>query len=110
MRLSVIVLIAVLFVGSLVISLGFLTSPEYLDIPEISNQYEKLETYKNELEKINQRNQQVLHDLEQQIQNSDDVPLDEIYEEIETIKQVIDENKIELEQVITKLSQIESDP
>ena len=110
MRLSIIVLIAVLSVGSIVISLGFLTSPEYFDIPAISNQYEKLETYKNELEKINQRNQQILHDLEQQIQNSDDVPLDEIYEEIETIKQVIDENKVELEQVITKLSQMESDP
>ena len=110
MRSSVIVLIVVLSMGSVVISLGFLTSSEYLDIPEISNQYEKLETYKNELEKINQRNQQVLHDLEQQIQNSDDVPLDEIYEEIETIKQVIDENKVELEQVITKLSQMESDP
>ena len=110
MRSSIIVLIVVLSVGNIVISLGFLTSPEYLDIPEISNQYEKLEMYKNELEKINQRNQQVLHDLEQQIQNSDDVPLDEIYEEIETIKQVIDENKVELEQVITKLSQMESDP
>ena len=110
MRSSIIVLIAVLSVGSIVISLGFLTSPDYLDIPEISNQYEKLETYKNELEKINQRNQQVLYDLEQQIQNSDDVPLDEIYEEIETIKQVIDENKAELELVITKLSQMESDP
>jgi seryl-tRNA synthetase len=110
LRSSVIVLIVVLSMGSVVISLGFLTSPEYLDIPEISNQYEKLETYKNELEKLNQRNQQVLHDLEQQIQNSDDIPLDEIYEEIETIKQVIDENKVELERVITKLSQIESDP
>ena len=110
MRSSVIVLIVVLSMGSVVISLGFLTSSEYLDIPEISNQYEKLETYKNELEKINQRNQQVLHDLEQQIQNSDDVPLDEIYEEIEIIKQVIDENKVELEQVITKLSQMESNP
>ena len=96
--------------GGIVISLGFLTSPEYLDVPEISNQYEKLETYKNELEKINQRNQQVLHDLEDLIQNSDDVPIDKIYEEIEMIKQVIDENKAELEQVITKLSQMESDP
>ena len=105
-----IVLIVVLAVGGAVISLGFLTSPEYLDVPEISNQYEKLETYKNELEKINQRNQQVLQDLEEQIQNSDDVPIDEIYEEIETIKRVIDENKAELEQVITKLSQMESDP
>ena len=92
------------------ISLGFLTSEEYLDVPEISDQYEKLETYKNELEKINQRNQQVLHDLEEQIKNSDDVPLDEIYEEIDTIKQVIEENKAELELVITKLSQMESDP
>ena len=110
MRLSIIVLIVVLSVGGIVISLGFLTSPEYLDVPEISNQYEKLETYKNELEKINQRNQQVLHDLEDLIQNSEDVPIDKIYEEIEMIKQVIDENKAELEQVITKLSQMESDP
>jgi seryl-tRNA synthetase len=110
LRLSIIVLIVVFSVGGVVIFLGFLTSQEYLDVPEISNQYEKLETYKNELEKINQRNQQVLHDLEGLIQNSDDVPIDEIYEEIETIKQVIDENKVELEQIITKLSQIEPDP
>ena len=110
MRLSIVVLIVVLFVGGIVISLGFLTSEQYLDVPEISNQYEKLDTYKNELEKINQRNQQLLNDLEGQIRNSDDVPIDEIYEEIETIKQVIDENKAELEQVIIKLSQIESDP
>ena len=110
MRSTILVLVIVLSVGSIVISLGFLTSPEYLDVPEISDQYEKLETYKNELEKINQRNQQTLHDLEEQIKNSDNIPLDEIYEEIETIKQVIDENKAELEQVITKLSQMESDP
>ena len=110
MRSTILVLVIVLSVGSIVISLGFLTSPEYLDVPEISDQYEKLETYKNELEKLNQRNQQTLHDLEEQIQNSDNIPLDEIYEEIETIKQVIDENKAELEQVITKLSQMESDP
>ena len=92
------------------ISLGFLTNQEYLDVPEISDQYEKLETYKNELEKIHQRNQQVLRDLEEQINDSDDIPLDEIYKEIETIKRVIDENKAELEQVITKLSQMESNP
>ena len=110
MRLSIIVLIVVLSGGSIVIFLGFLTSPEYLDVPEISDQYEKLETYKNELEKINQRNQQVLRDLEEQLYNSDDVSLDQIYEEIETIKQVIDDNKAELEQVITKLSQMESNP
>jgi len=94
----------------MVVLLGFLSNQEYLEVPEISNQYEKLETYKNELEKINQHNQQVLRDLEEQIHNSDDVPMDQIYEEIETIKRVIDENKAELEQVITKLSQMESNP
>lgn len=110
LRLTIIILIAVLSIGSIVISLGFLTSQEYIDVPEISNQYEKLEKYKNELEKINQYNQQVLKDLEEQIKNSDDVHLDQINEEIEIIKRVIKENKEELEQVITKLSQMESSP
>ena len=110
MRLSIIVLIAVLAVGSIVISVGFLTTEKYVDVPEISNQYEKLEKYKNELEKINQYNQQVLEDLEEQIKNSDDVPLEQLNEEIEVIKRVINENKAELEQVIEKLSQMESDP
>ena len=110
MRLTIIVLIVVLSVGSTIISLGFLTSQKYIDVPEISNQYEKLEKYKNELEKINQHNQQVLKDLEEQIKNSDDVHLDQINREIKIIKQVIKENKEELEQVIAKLSQMESDP
>lgn len=110
MRLTIVILIAILSVGSIVISLGFLTSQEYIDVPEISNQYEKLEKYKNELEKINQINQQVLEDLENQIKNSDDVHLDQINEEIKVIKRVIEENKAELEQVITKLSQMESQP
>ncbi|HSG83334.1 MAG: hypothetical protein ACE5RS_03140 [Nitrosopumilus sp.] len=110
MRLTIIILITILSVGSIVISLGFLTSQEYIDVPEISDQYEKLEKYKNELEKINQINQQVLEDLENQIKNSDDVHLDQINEEIKVIKQVIEENKAELEQVITKLSKMESQP
>ena len=110
MRSTIIILIAILSVGSIVISLGFLTSQEYIDVPEISDQYEKLEKYKNELEKINQYNQQVLEDLENQIKNSDDVHLDQINEEIKVIKRVIDENKAELEQVLTKLSQMESEP
>ena len=110
MRLIIIILITILSVGSIVISLGFLTSQEYIDVPEISDQYEKLEKYKNELEKINQHNQQVLEDLEDQIKNSDDVHLDQINKEIKVIKQVIEENKAELEQVITKLSQMESLP
>jgi len=110
LRLTIIILIAALSIGSVVISLGFLTTPEYLDVPEISSQYDKLEKYKNELEKINQYNQEVLEDLENQIKNSDDVHIDQINEEIEVIKQVIEANKAELEQVITKLSQMETEP
>jgi uncharacterized membrane protein YhiD involved in acid resistance len=110
LRLTIIILIAVLSTGSIVISLGFLTSQEYIDVPEIANQYEKLDTYKDDLEKINQQNQKILNDLEDQIKNSDDVHMDQINDEIEVIKRVIEENKAELEQVITKLSQMESDP
>ncbi len=110
MRLSIVVLISVLAVGSIVILLGFLTNQEYVEISEISNQYENLEKYKNELEKINQYNQQILEDLEGQIKNSTDIHLDSINEEIVVIKQVVNENKEELERVIEKLSQIESKP
>jgi biopolymer transport protein ExbB/TolQ len=124
LRLTIIILIAVLSIGSVVISLGFLTSQEYIDVPEITNQYEKLESYKNDLEKINQQNQKILNDLEKinqqnqkilndlesQIKNSDDVNLEKINEEINVIKQVIEENTAELEQVITKLSQMETEP
>ena len=107
MRSSVIALIVILSVGSVVISLGFLTSEEYLDVPEISSQYEKLTIYKDELEKINQQNQQILKDLENQIKNSDDVHIDQINQEIAVVQRIIEENKAELEQVITKLSQME---
>jgi predicted PurR-regulated permease PerM len=110
MRLSIVVLILVLAVGSIVILLGFLTNQEYVQVSEISNQYENLEKYKNELEKINQYNQQILEDLEGQIKNSTDIHLDSINEEIVVIKQVVNENKEELERVIEKLSQIESKP
>jgi len=107
LRSSVIALIVILSVGSVVISLGFLTSEEYLDVPEISSQYEKLTIYKDELEKINQQNQQILKDLENQIKNSDDVHIDQINQEIAVVQRIIEENKAELEQVITKLSQME---
>ncbi len=110
MRSSIIVLILVLAVGSVVILLGFLTNQEYVEVPEISNQYTNLEEYKNELEKINQYNQQILKDLEEQIKNSTDIHLDPINEEIAVIKQVVNENKEELERVIEKLSQMESKP
>jgi uncharacterized membrane protein YhiD involved in acid resistance len=110
LRLSIIVLAVVIVVGGIVISLGFLTNQKYVDVPEISDQYEKLENYKTELEKINQYNQQVLKNLQEEIKNSDDVHLEQINEEIAVIRKVIDENAAELEQVIKKLSQIESDP
>ena len=110
MRLSIVALISVLAVGSAVILLGFLTNQEYIQVSEITNQIEKLEIYKNELDKINQLNLQMLEDLETQIINSDDVHLEQINDEIDVIKQVINENKEELEQIIKKLSQIESKP
>ena len=110
MKPTIIILIAVISIGSIVISLGFLTTEKYIDVPEIATQYEKLEKYKNELEKINQYNQEVLEDLENQIKNSDDVHIEQINEEITVIKRVIEDNKAELEQVIEKLSQMESNP
>ena len=110
MRLSIIVLLAVLIVGSIVISLGFITNQEIVEVPEISNQYESLEKYKIELEKINQEYQEVLEDLQSQIENSDNEHLEQIKEEIEVINQVISDNKAELEQVIQKLSEMESKP
>ena len=110
MRLSIVALIAVLAVGSTVILLGFLTNQDYVEVSEITNQIEKLEKYKNELDKINQLNLQMLQDLETQIINSDAIHLEQINEEIDVITQVINENKEELEQIIKKLSQIESKP
>jgi len=110
MRSSIVVLISVLVVASIVIFLGFLTNQEYVQISEISNQYENLEKYKNELEKINQYNQQILESLEEQIKNSTDIHLVQINEEIVVIKRVVNENKEELERVIEKLSQMEFEP
>ena len=110
MKLNIIVLIGVLVVGGIVISIGFLTNEKYVEVSENSTPYEKLEKYKNELEKINQYNQQVLKDLEEQIKNSDDVHIAQLNEEIAVLKRVIDENKAELEQIIKKLSNMKSDP
>ena len=61
----------------------------------------------NELEKINQYNQEILKDLEYQITNSDNVNINQINDEINVVKRVINENKFELEQIIAKLSQME---
>ena len=109
LKITIIVIIAVLTIGGLVIFLGFLTNQNYDEIPEISSQYDKLEKYKNELEKINLHNQKILQDLEEQIKNSNDINLDQINQETDVIKKVINENKAELEDIIKKLSQMESD-
>jgi len=110
LRSSIIVLLGVLVVGSIVISIGFVTNQEIIEISEISDPYEKLEKYKIELEKINQLNLEMLKDLELQIKNSDNIHLEQLTDEIEIINQVITENGAELEQVIQKLSQIKFEP
>ena len=110
LRLTIIILIIVLTVGSIIITTGFISNSKYVEIPNISNQYDNLLNYKIELEKINQYNQEILNDLEYQIKNSDDVNINKINDEIDIINRVINENKLELEQIITKLSQIESNP
>ena len=107
LRLTIIILIIVLIVGSIIITTGFISNSKYVEIPNISDQYENLQKYKNELEKINQYNQEILKDLQFQIQNSDDVNISQIKNEIDVIDRVINENKLELEQIITKLSQLE---
>ena len=107
MRLSIVVIITVLAIVSAIILLGFFTNQEFIEISEITAQIENLEIYKSELEKLHQSNLQILEDLETQIVNSD-VHLEQVNAEIDIIKQVITENKEELEHVINRLSQIES--
>ena len=47
LRLTIIVLIAVLSVGSLIIATGFISNSKFTEIPEVSNQYDNLLKYKN---------------------------------------------------------------
>jgi uncharacterized membrane protein YhiD involved in acid resistance len=93
---------------SAIIILGFFTNQESIEISEITDQIYNLEIYQSELEKIHQSNLQILKDLENQIISSDDIHLEQINAEIDIITQVIIENKDELEQVINRLSQMES--
>ena len=110
LKLTILILIVVLSIGSIIITTDFFSNLKYVEISNISNSYENLLKYKNELEKINQYNQEILEDLEYQIKNSDDVNISQINDEIDIINNVINENKLELEQILTKLSQIESNP
>ena len=104
LKLTILILIIVISIGSIIIVTDFFSNLKYV---EISNQYENLLKYKNELEKINEYNQEILKDLEYQITNSDNVNINQINDEINVVKRVINENKFELEQIIAKLSQME---
>ncbi|QUC64692.1 hypothetical protein NsoK4_09835 [Nitrosopumilus sp. K4] len=110
MKLTLIILIAALVIGGSIISYGYLTNQQPIEVVEKSTPYEKLTNYKEELEKINQYNQKILSDLQQQISDSDDENLEQLKQEIQVLKRVIDENKVELDQVIQKLSKMESTP
>ena len=110
LKLTILILIVLLSIGSIIITTDFFSNLKYVEISNISNPYENLLKYKNELEKINQYNQEILEDLEYQIKNSDDVNISQINNEIDVINRVINENKLELEEIIIKLSQIESNP
>ena len=104
-------MIAVLVAGGIVITSGFMLNQQDRQqaedaIVEILTPYEKLEKYKNELEKINQYNQKALEDLQMQIENSDAIDVEQINKEISTVKRVIEENKQELEDVIQRLAEM----
>jgi len=109
MRLSIIIMIAALAIGISVISIGFLLNEEVEPVENTLTPYEKLEKYKEDLEKINQHNLQILNDLEKRFVESEDVHLEQIKKEIEVLKQVINDNKAELEQVIKKLSEMQDE-
>ena len=107
-------LIAILIVGGGVIASGFMMNQQDRQqvqdsVIEILTPYEKLEKYKNELEKINQYNQQVLEELQMQIENSDAINVEQINEEISIVKGVISENKKELEDVIQRLAEMKDE-
>lgn len=110
MRLSITVMIAVLAVGSIVISFGYITNQNSPETIEQSTPYKKLQIYKEELEKINQYNQKLLLELEDKLINSDNSSLNQLNQEISVLKRVINDNKLELEQVIKKLSTMNSSP
>ena len=104
-------LIAALVIGSGVILSGFMINQQDIkqaqdSVVEILTPYERLEKYKNELEKINQYNQQVLGELQSQIESSDAIDVEQIDEEISVVKKVISENKKELEDVIQRLAEM----
>ena len=114
MRPTILILIAVVVVGGIVASAGFLNNEKYIEpskIPtEIPTDYENLQNYKTELERINQFNLEVLEDLENQIKNSENEELIQLQEELKVLERVIDDNKNELEEIIDRLAKMDSNP
>ena len=110
MRPTLIVLIAVVVVGGFVASMGFLNNEKTVETSVLPTEYETLEKYKTELERINQFNLEVLEDLENQIKNSDNEELVQLQEELKVLERVIDDNKKELEEIIDRLAKMESVP
>jgi uncharacterized protein HemX len=110
MRLSIIVIIVVLVVGTTVILFGHITNQDYPKNIVQSDPYEKLQNYKEELEKINQYNKKLLSELEDKLIQSDNSSLKQLNQEISVLKRIINDNKLELEQVIKKLSTMNSQP
>ena len=109
MRLTIIIVIVALVIGISVISVGFIFNQEENEIVNNLTPYEKLEKYKEDLEKINQYNQQILNDLEKKITESDSIHLEQLEKEVEVLKRVINDNKNEIEQVLTKLSEMKDE-
>ena len=107
MRTSLVVLIAVSIIGVSIITIGFFTNQEVNEQVKDLTPYQKLDIYREELEKINYNNQKLLSDLEKQIRESDNANLEQLKKEIGVLKKVIDDNKKELQQVIQKLSEME---
>ena len=110
MRPTIIILISVVAVGGIIASMGFLNDEKYVETPKIPTDYENLQNYKIELERINQFNLEVLEDLENQIKNSDNEELTQLREELKVLERVIDDNKKELEEIIDRLAKMESTP
>jgi hypothetical protein len=67
-----------LAIGISIISIDNLTNQPVDEITITLTPHEKLENYKEELEKINQYNQQLLNDLKRDIANSDDKHLEQL--------------------------------
>ena len=110
MRPTIIILISVVAVGGVIAFMGFLNDEKYVETPKIPTDYENLQNYKIELERINQFNLEVLEDLENQIKNSDNEELTQLREELKVLERVIDDNKKELEEIIDRLAKMESAP